>query len=511
MGNEFERSSEYAADRILLERLQSRDNNKLSNDASRKRTTQTDTNNSTAKSVQDQTNPVYISVLYGLINASIVLPVLMSFGSIIYRDQAFAEYMPVLIKLTLVSGMVHQICFSAFSTLPFAVGQVQDAGLIFLSKMAADIVKYCHERGYPDDAMLATVTIGLSIATTILGCGLLLIGRLRLAQYVQLLPTCVIGGYLAFIGWFCGVSGISLMASGGGSDLSITILTENFHFILPGLLAGIMIYVLTVRIQHMAVLPTCIIILLLIFYTILSVTETSIQDATNSGWIRESNPPPVWYHTWDYLQFDKVIWEALPCQSLTLLSMTFVVALSSSLDIAAIEIELGRPLDYNAELGTVGLSNVVSGMMGGYSGSYIFSQSIFSLRAGIRSRLAGFVLALCELIILVLPFPILSYIPNFFFGSMLVMICIDLMYEWLWLVRLKITPAEYVICLISFAMIQIVGVEYGILAGVLLYVAGSKAGLDLGDPKLTARPEEPVGQSETRPDNEGKDNNYGAI
>jgi hypothetical protein len=69
------------------------------------------------------TNPIWVCVLYGMINATIVLPVLMSFGGIIYRDDAYAPYMPVLVKLTVVSGMVHQICFSSLSSLPFAVGQ----------------------------------------------------------------------------------------------------------------------------------------------------------------------------------------------------------------------------------------------------------------------------------------------------------------------------------------------------------------------------------------------------
>jgi SulP family sulfate permease len=134
-------------------------------------------------------NPAWVSIMYGMINATIVLPVIMSFGTIIYRDQAFAPYMPVLVKLTVISGVVHQLCFSTFSSLPFAVGQVQDAGLIFLSQMASRMVDHCKTRGYDDDTLLATVTVGLSLSTAILGCGLVLMGHLRLAQYVQLLPT----------------------------------------------------------------------------------------------------------------------------------------------------------------------------------------------------------------------------------------------------------------------------------------------------------------------------------
>jgi len=113
--------------------------------------------------------------------------------------------MPVLVRLTMVSGIVHQLCFSTFSSLPFAVGQVQDAGLIFLSGMASYLVQVCRQqpsgRNYDhspdetttitedDQAMLATVVVGLSLCTALLGLGLVAIGRLRLAQYVQMLPT----------------------------------------------------------------------------------------------------------------------------------------------------------------------------------------------------------------------------------------------------------------------------------------------------------------------------------
>jgi len=426
----------------------------------------------------EEENPLWVNIMYGLINGIIVVPVLMSFGNIIYRDDSFSPYMPALIKLTLVSGMVHQICFSLFSSLPFAVGQVQDAGLIFLSQMAATMSLYCRSRGYDDDTMMATVTVGLGLATALLGVGLFIIGKLQLAQLVQALPTPVVGGYLAFIGWFCGVSGLAMMA--GTSELTMDALQDKWLYMLPGLAGGLTIYISACVLRHVAVLPTCISLILLVFYLGLWLTGKSVEDATTNGWMPEQQDSPLWYHTWDYLKLDKVVWSAFPPQALTLVSMIFVVALSSSLDVAAIELELKQPLDYNSELSMVGISNFVSGLTGGYTGSYIFSQSIFSLRAGIRSRVTGFVIALLELCMVVLPFPILSYVPNFFFGSLLIMICVDLVYEWLWEVRLKLKRLEYAICIGTFLFIQFLGVEYGIIAGVIVHALLRKMGFDLG-------------------------------
>jgi len=77
---------------------------------------------------QHDNNPPYISILFGLVNSSIVLPIIMSFGSIIYQHEFFRPYLSTLMKLTVISGAVHQIVFSTISSLPFAVGQVQDAG-----------------------------------------------------------------------------------------------------------------------------------------------------------------------------------------------------------------------------------------------------------------------------------------------------------------------------------------------------------------------------------------------
>ena len=428
------------------------------------------------------TTPVWVCLLYGMINATIVLPVLFSFGSIIYRDPAFGPHMAVLLRLTVLSGIIHQLCFSTFSSLPFCVGQVQDAGLIFLSSMASKIVEL-HQQSTGDSdndaALIATSVVVLSLATAFLGCGLVAIGSLQLAQYVQLLPTCVVGGYLAYIGWFCGMSGVGLMAGSASSSTFMELLSQ-WQLIAPGLVGGLALYMAVTRIRHVAALPISIALEVLLFYMVLWATDTSVADATQEGWIRAAeHSPPSWQHTWDsLLRFDLVDWSVLPRLLVTEWGMIVVVALSSSLDVAAIELELQRPLDYNHELKTVGWSNIVSGLTGGYTGSYIFSQSIFTLRAGINSRVAGYALAGFQVLVIAAPVNILACVPNFFFGSLLTMICIDLMFEWLWDVRTRVlTRTEHVVCVMTFGLIQWLGVEYGIVAGIGVYIACRQMGL----------------------------------
>jgi hypothetical protein len=53
---------------------------------------------------------------------------------------------------------------------------------------------------------------------------------------------------------------------------------------------------------------------------------------------------------WQHYDFSKVHWAAIPPQLPTWFAMFFVVAFSSSLDVAAIQLEFGKQLDFNKEL-----------------------------------------------------------------------------------------------------------------------------------------------------------------
>lgn len=235
------------------------------------------------------------AILFGLINTFMVVPVSVSFCSIIFRDDIFNAYLPSLVKLVLFSSAIHQLCFSMFSSLPFAVGQVQDAGLIFLSAMSGSIARSCNN---PENIVPTTLFI-LGSSTAILGVMLIIVSKLRLASLVQYLPMPVIGGYLAFIGFFCGEAGLSMMAG-----VQVTNLTQwnrfmnrdAFVLMLPGLVAGLLMSYLLHKIRSPLTFPLCLLSILAIFFGVMLLSGSSFEDMRNAGWISpldEAGKPPV--------------------------------------------------------------------------------------------------------------------------------------------------------------------------------------------------------------------------
>eukprot|EP00884_Botryococcus_braunii_P017697 jgi/Botrbrau1/4610/Bobra.60_2s0095.1 len=93
-------------------------------------------------------------LLYGVINSIVGIPTMISFAAIIFQDKLYAPYLGQLAKMAFLASGVHQLVFTLCSTLPFAVGQVQDVGLIFLSAMATSIASTCIEQGYEDHEAL---------------------------------------------------------------------------------------------------------------------------------------------------------------------------------------------------------------------------------------------------------------------------------------------------------------------------------------------------------------------
>ena len=117
---------------------------------------------------------------------------------------------------------------------------------------------------------------------------LVVVAKLRLATVIQYLPMPVIGGYLAFIGFFCGQAGLGMMAG-----VQVTNITEwgNFYseraliLLAPGVVLGVTTYLLLCKIRSPYVLPCCMLGILTLFFGLLFLAGMSLDDARAYGWI----------------------------------------------------------------------------------------------------------------------------------------------------------------------------------------------------------------------------------
>ncbi|KAJ8540756.1 hypothetical protein ON010_g12470 [Phytophthora cinnamomi] len=409
------------------------------------------------------------TIMYGITISAVAIPVMYGSAAIIFSHRDFADFTPALSKLVIFSSVVHQAVFTLLSSLPFAIGQVQDAGLLFLSAMATSI---CNSLGddVPVETKVTTSIVTIGIATASLGVCLVIMGRLKLATLGSYLPVPVIGGYLAFIGIFCFYAGLALCTGRVVNNFESMInIFDDAHAVLlclPGVLGGALLFAVAFGFNNTFILSGISMMLPVVFFFILIVGGIALDDARSAGWVNPTTESVTLTDLVNLFDFNHVHWGQIPQQFAKWVGLVFIVAFGSCLDIAAIELNMGKKLDANHELKTVGYSNIVSGLLGGYTGSYIFSQTIFAYRTKTNSRVIGVCVIIVELAIVVSPVSVMSYIPRFFFAATVIFIAIDLTVEWLILTYWKMYLREYAVLWMTFIAVNIVSLDLGMVIGV---------------------------------------------
>ena len=130
--------------------------------------------------------PFLYYIVYAIVNVIISVPGLYGYAAIIFNHPVFLPHMNTLSKLVIFSSSIHQLAFTSFSSLnTFAIGTVQDAGLIFLSTMANTLATaILNDETGSEAQVVSTVLVLLSLSTASLGMVLIAMGHFRLAEYV---------------------------------------------------------------------------------------------------------------------------------------------------------------------------------------------------------------------------------------------------------------------------------------------------------------------------------------
>lgn len=134
--------------------------------------------------------------VFGILNSVAGIPALIAYAAIVFKADSYENYIDPLCKLFFLSSALHQTAFCLVSKLPFAVGQVQDVGIIFLSSMASSIASLVLDSGKDVATAVGTSLLTMTFSTLIVGALTLLVAHKSWARFISFIPLPVMGGYL---------------------------------------------------------------------------------------------------------------------------------------------------------------------------------------------------------------------------------------------------------------------------------------------------------------------------
>lgn len=325
-----------------------------------------------------------------------------------------------------------------------------------------------------------------------------LIGLLRIGDYLALIPDVVIYGLLSTIAidifarqihYLIGVIPNSETTLGLLLEFPINLiyLSKPDLIFISVICLGILFFSTTYRKRHESLLPVTLSVLIvgaLMAWYLGIANKYGIQYLV-------ALPQEGFIHQFQLPNFERIYtWEAL--------EVALVVALFSSLE-SLLNVKSVEAIDFyrrkskpNRELIALGLGNVLCGFLGGMPMSSSMSQSATSINSGAKTRWAGFFVALYLGLFLVVFASLVSILPWIVFSAILVYLAHSLFSKKLIQNIKGIGNDQLIIYLSTMVFTLIGGMLAGLIAGWLislgisLYLGASLKHLFKADIKIVS-------------------------
>ena len=123
--------------------------------------------------------------------------------------------------------------------------------------------------------------------------------------------------------------------------------------------------------------------------------------------------------------------------------MIFVTASSTLFNTTGVEVASHREANLERELNVTGLTNILSGAFGGFTGCISVSRSMLNLNSGGTGRLSGLTGAAISTFMLAAAPALLGYMPKFVLGGLLLYLGVDQLHKWIVQSRRRLSFIEY--------------------------------------------------------------------
>lgn len=392
----------------------------------------------------------------------------VSFGlsySVLIFSGPLVPYLPYGIAATFTATAIIAVVVALGSTFPFAVGAPETSTAAVTGILAASLIEHIAAAD-PSAQLLGPVLLTLSAATIITGLVLCSMGLTRIGRAIRYVPYPVIGGFLGATALLIALGGVRVIANRPLRFDTLTSLADpmTMYQLLAGAALAFMIYLMWHRSRNPLALPAILVGGIVMAHIAFHVAGISMEQAQALGWTFQSPPRASLTTPWHLSDIQNFPWQALPGLVGNLIAVIFVTAISTLFNTTGLEVATGREANLERELTVAGTANILSGLFGGYAGCLSLSRSLLNVSGGATGRISGLAVAAVAVIMLVADPALLSYMPKFILGGLLIYLGVDQLNRWIVESRRRLSTLEY----LSLLAIIVIIMTWGFIAGVLI-------------------------------------------
>jgi SulP family sulfate permease len=409
------------------------------------------------------------SVAAAFIAAAFTAIACSSFAALIFTGP-LAPFLGQGIWIGLFTALVVGVIVALASSCPGVVAIPQDRIAPILAILAGSVVARM-ETASAQEKCLA-VLMAIAVVSLITGFFLYFLGRLRLGNLIRYIPYPVVGGFLAGSGWLLVWGGVRVMTGKPLSFATLPMLLQGQvaaqllfgAFFAAALFGGLKWF------RHPLTFPGLLLCAIAAFWICLKASGASVEGARDAGWLPG-------YFSGEFSNFFSSIsvltrapWHLLLQEWSIIATILLTSVVSILLTASALEVSSEQELDLNRELRAAGIATFTAGIGGGMVGFHSLSMSRLVLSMGARSRWVGVGSGLLCGLGLVFGPVLVSLVPQFVCGGLLVFLGLTFLWEWLVVARKTLTPMDYAVVVLILAVVATLGYPQGVGVGILAAV-----------------------------------------
>ena len=420
-------------------------------------------------------------VSLGLVGGAIVLPLVISFAILIFSGELFS-FAARGIGLVLFGGLIMQLIIALTSSVPGLTGGPQDSPAAVLGLAAMSIA--VNMKGAAPEAKFITVVAMVIITSIVSGLFFVFVGGFKLSRFVRFIPYPVVGGFVAGTGLLLvqGALGVMLGKASSLAELNILFRPENLPLWIPGILFGAAVLIASRRLKHFLTYPALLVGAVALFYLVIWISGNTIGQAREMNLLLGPFPEGALWTPLDLSLLAQVDWRLIVSQASNIAAVALISIVALLLNASALELIAQKDMDLDRELISTGIANIAGGLAGGSVGYHHLGVSSIALRMGIANRLVALFATLVLGLALLSGASVLSLIPKFIAGGLILFVGLSFLTEWLYDAWFQLAPVDYALVWGILIVVGTVGflegVGLGIIIAVILFVVNySRVGI----------------------------------